>query len=134
MSDLNTDKNVYILGAGFSKELGLPLQDDFILIAREVYFRDPNRYKHFEKVFRYQDELSRMRKYLNYPLWNLEQLFNLVEMDCFYSGRDDVLEIKNDFIKLINDTLTELTPNPFSHDASGKLTYEVLAKVSAKPV
>ena len=64
MSALNTDKNVYILGAGFSKELGLPLQDDFILIAREVYFRDPNRYKHFEKVFRYQDELSRMRKYL----------------------------------------------------------------------
>ena len=33
MSALNTDKNVYILGAGFSKELGLPLQDDFILIA-----------------------------------------------------------------------------------------------------
>jgi len=117
----STDKNVYILGAGFSKELGLPLQDDFLLAAKEVYFKDPKKYKHFEKVFQYQDQLSKMRKFLNYPLWNLEQLFNLVEMDLFYSGNDTVKQIKNDFVNLINDTLLEFTPNPFYHTPDGSL-------------
>ena len=40
MPDINIDKNVYLLGAGFSKEVGLPLQDDFLLVAKEVYFNN----------------------------------------------------------------------------------------------
>lgn len=117
-----SDKNVYILGAGFSKELGLPLQDDFLLVAKEVFFRDPKRYNYFENVFRYQDKLSKMRKFLNYPLLNLEQLFNLVEMDKFYSGDEEsISKIKNDFVKLINDTLLELTPNPFLSEPNANL-------------
>ena len=85
MPDINTDKNVYLLGAGFSKEIGLPLQDDFLLVAKEVFFKNPNLYGHFERVFNYQDKLSKMCKFLNYPLLNLEHLFNLIEMDIFYS-------------------------------------------------
>ena len=115
----NTDKNVYILGAGFSKELGLPLQDEFLLSAKEVFFRNTGRYEHFEKVFKYQDDLTKMRKFLNYPLLNLEHLFNLVEMDLFYSNRSETSEIKKDFVRLINDTLEALTPGPFDLSATG---------------
>jgi hypothetical protein len=121
MPSTDTDKNVYILGAGFSKELGLPLQNDFLLKSKDVYFRKPEQYKHFDTVFKYQDTLSRMSKFLSYPLLNLEQLFNLVEMDLFFSGDKDLVEIKNDFVNLITDTLAELTPNPFHHDSAGKL-------------
>ena len=46
MSKINTDKNVYLLGAGFSKEIGLPLQDDFLLVAKEVFFKNPDLYGH----------------------------------------------------------------------------------------
>ena len=76
----DNDKNVYFLGAGFSREVGLPLQDDFLQVARAVYFKDPKSYKHFETVFSYQDELTRMKKFLSYPLLNLEHLFSLIEM------------------------------------------------------
>jgi uncharacterized protein YydD (DUF2326 family) len=121
MLGVNTDKNVYILGAGFSKEIGLPLQDDFLLLAKEVYFRDTRKYKHFEKVFEYQDSLSKMRKYLNYPLLNLEHLFNIMEMDVFYSKSEKVADIKNDFVSLICDVLMEQTPSPLFRKKS-KLT------------
>jgi hypothetical protein len=121
MPDLNNDKNVYLLGAGFSKEVGLPLQDDFLLVAKEVFFKNPDIYRHFEKVFEYQDKLTKMKKYLNYPLLNLEHLFNLIEMDVFYSDNDEKRNIKNDFIKLICDVLIDRTPNPFSHDSTGNL-------------
>lgn len=117
----NNDKNVYLLGAGFSKEVGLPLQDDFLLIAKEVYFKNPALYKHFDRVFEYQDKLTRMKKYLNYPLLNLEHLFNLIEMDFFYSQNPNVLQIRTDFTKLICDVLVDRTPCPFYHDDAGHL-------------
>ncbi len=41
VTEINNGKNVYILGAGCSKKLGIPLQDEFILLAKEVFFRDP---------------------------------------------------------------------------------------------
>ena len=124
MTDINTDKNVYLLGAGFSKEIGLPLQDDFLLVAKEVFFKNPDLYKHFERVFNYQDKLSKMRQFLNYPLLNLEHLFNLIEMDNFYSKSQSVAEIKEDFIKLICDVIIDKTPNPFTHDDSGHLSLD----------
>lgn len=121
MPDINTDKNVYLLGAGFSKEIGLPLQDDFLLVAKDVFFKNPTQFSHFERVFNYQNNLSKMRQFLNYPLLNLEQLFNLIEMDLFYSKSPGTAEIKNDLIKLICDVLIDKTPCPFSHDNNGSL-------------
>lgn len=121
-SNTDTDKNVYILGAGFSKEAGLPLQDDFLLVAKEVYFKNTVKYKHFDSVFKYQDDLSKMRKFLNYPLLNLEALFNLIEMDSFYSDNGKSKEIKEDFTKLVCDVIIEKSQNPFFHDHNGHLS------------
>lgn len=120
MPEENNDKNVYILGAGFSKELGVPLQDEFLLAAREVYFSNPSVYNNFERVFEYQDKLSKMKNYLSYPLLNLEHLFNLIEMDIFYSGSTNVKKIKDDFTKLICDVLVDKTPYPFDNDYRGQ--------------
>jgi|GEM_PF-3535337 len=112
MSQIDTDKNVYLLGAGFSRHLGLPLQDDFLFMAKEVFFKNPKRYAKFEKVFDYQNQLSKMLLFLNYPLTNLEHLFNLIEMDKFYSGKGELTEIRDAFIQLICDVLIEKTPSP----------------------
>jgi len=121
MPEFNNDKNVYLLGAGFSSEVGLPLQDDFLLVAKEVFFKNPSLFEHFEKVFEYQDKLTKMKKYLNYPLLNLEHLFSLIEMDFFYSNSDKLAEIKSNFTRLVCDVLTDKTPCPFLHNQSGQL-------------
>lgn len=113
MDKTNNDKNVYVLGAGFSKGLGIPLQDDFLLLAKEVYFKNANKFKHFQSVFDYQNNSSKMRQFLSYPLLNLEHLFNLLEMDLFYTNSSELINVKADFIRLICDVLTELTPSPY---------------------
>lgn len=124
MPNTNTDKNVYILGAGFSKELGIPLQDDFLQAAKDIYFQDTGTYKHFDRVFNYQDKLSKMRKFLSCDLFNLEQLFNLLEMDIFYSKDPKAISVKNDFLSLINDTLAKLTPTPYFYNPQGALKFD----------
>jgi hypothetical protein len=115
-------KNVYILGAGFSKGLGLPLQDEFLLSAREVYFKDTAKFAHFKKIFDYGNELAKVRKYLSLPLSNLESLFNLLEMHAFYSNDNRYLELKKDYVNLIKDVLVSMTPMPIGHlRVGGKL-------------
>lgn len=103
--DQETDKNVYIIGAGFSKELGLPLQNDFLQCAREIYFTDTGKYDHFKRVFEYRDELSKLRNYLSIDLLNLESLFNLLEMHVFYSDSPKYKGLRDDYVELIRDVL-----------------------------
>lgn len=131
MADL-TDKNVYILGAGFSRALGLPLQDDFLQKAKEIYFTNLQKFKHFKTIFDYQNQLSSMRNYLSLSLLNLENLFNLIEMQIFYRNTKTLCNIKDDFVQLIIDVLVELTPAPLhkgdddSYRPSGK--YELFQR------
>ncbi|MBF0465472.1 MAG: SIR2 family protein [Nitrospirae bacterium] len=117
-----SDKNVYILGAGFSKGLGLPLQDDFLQTARTIYFKDTDKYKHFNNVFDYIDKLSKIRNYVSISMFNLENIFNLLEMNLFFTEgtKHEECELrKKDFIKLIADVLQELTPKPFREHPTG---------------
>jgi hypothetical protein len=79
------DHNVYILGAGFSKDAGAPLIHDFLDRARG-FFDDPDseldlhERSQFEEVFRFKRELARAREKFRIDLDNIEELFGLVEM------------------------------------------------------
>jgi NAD-dependent SIR2 family protein deacetylase len=85
MSDSLQDHNVYILGAGFSKDAGAPLIHDFLDRAREFY-ADPNsaldlqEREQFEQVFSFKREVAKAREKFRIDLDNIEQLFGLVEM------------------------------------------------------
>jgi hypothetical protein len=79
------DHNVYILGAGFSKDAGAPLIHDFLDKAREFY-ADPDsaldlqEREQFEQVFKFKREVAKAREKFRIDLDNIEQLFGLVEM------------------------------------------------------
>ncbi len=85
MADNSQDHNVYILGAGFSKDAGAPLIHDFLDRARE-FFDDSNsaldlrEREEFEKVFKFKRDIARAREKFRIDLDNIEQLFGLVEM------------------------------------------------------
>jgi NAD-dependent SIR2 family protein deacetylase len=53
-----TDKVVYLLGAGFSAPLGLPVMSNFRMKSEEMFASDPKAYPHFENVFKTIKELS----------------------------------------------------------------------------
>lgn len=82
------DRNVYILGAGFSAQAGAPLIHDFL--DRSCSFLDEpmgllgefNRAQRapFETVFKYKREMSRAREKVQIDLDNIEELFGLVEI------------------------------------------------------
>ena len=80
-----TDRNVFILGAGFSADAGAPLIHDFLDRARELYL-DPQAHmndqerKKFEDVFEFRSRMSKVREKMDIDLDNIEQLFGLVEI------------------------------------------------------
>jgi hypothetical protein len=85
MTDNTQDHNVYILGAGFSKDAGAPLVHDFLDRARGFYddpdlMLDPQERQQFEQVFKFKREIAKAREKFRIDLDNIEQLFGLVEM------------------------------------------------------
>src|SRR5712692_9713959 len=79
------DRNVYVLGAGFSALAGAPLIHDFIDRSR-FYFDDPSsnlektERDHFERFLAFKRRMSQTREKVRIDLDNIEQLFGLVEI------------------------------------------------------
>ena len=79
------DHNVYILGAGFSRDAGAPLIHDFLDRACKFFddpdsALDPQERQQFEQVFKFKREVAKAREKFRIDLDNIEQLFGLVEM------------------------------------------------------
>jgi hypothetical protein len=85
MSDSITDRNVYILGAGFSADANAPLLYNFLDKSREL-LNDPasglekQERDEFKVVFDFRRKMTQAREKVKMDLDNIEQLFGLVEM------------------------------------------------------
>ncbi|MBD3339589.1 MAG: hypothetical protein GF353_10795 [Candidatus Lokiarchaeota archaeon] len=105
--------NVFILGAGASKEAGAPVMKDFLDKADEIYRinkSDPNVYKSFNDVFDSLTELQTIYAKSYLDLDNIEVLFGAIEMAKLLEklGKRDVESIRNlrnSVVKLIVKTL-----------------------------
>jgi len=90
-----SDRNVFILGAGFSKSAGAPLIDEFLDISREI-FDDPEsglddtEKKLFAQVFEFKKRVAQSREKFRIDLDNIEQLFGLIEMSHRLEQENDV--------------------------------------------
>lgn len=100
------DKVTYILGAGFSAPLGLPVMSNFLIKSKDLYFQDTEKYKHFKTVFSAIQELSISKNYYDTNLFNIEEILSILEMESFLEGR----RLKKDFTKYIIDTIDYYTP------------------------
>lgn len=80
--NLNNDHNVYILGAGFSREAGLPLISDFLVEMRDSHEwlqnegRDREA-KAVERVLDFRLNAASAAYWVNMELENIEELFSL---------------------------------------------------------
>lgn len=80
-----TDRNVFILGAGFSEPAGAPLIWDFLEQSRKFLnlgnrHLSPIEQAHFKEVFKFKAEMAKSREKVKIDLDNIESLFGLVEM------------------------------------------------------
>lgn len=85
MTDGVRDRNVYILGAGFSASAGVPVVHDFIDRSR-LFFDDPSSHideaerEHFRRFLEFKRKMSQAREKVKIDLDDIEQLFGLVEI------------------------------------------------------
>ena len=85
MAEETLDRNVFILGAGFSAGAGAPVVKNFLDRAREFYDNPaseltPVEREHFKTVFKFRRAMAQSREKINIDLDDIEQLFGLVEM------------------------------------------------------
>ncbi len=100
------DNVVYILGAGFSAPLGLPVMGNFLEKSKDLYFSDPETFSHFQSLF---DEINKMavsKNYFETDLFNIEEILSILEMQSQLTGT----RLNEDFIRYIKDVIEEHTP------------------------
>ncbi len=83
--DDSHDRNVYVLGAGFSADAGAPLIRDFLDRSREFLLDpssalDPTERAQFAEVFDFRRKVAQSREKVILDLDDIEQLFGLVEI------------------------------------------------------
>ncbi|MGE5574109.1 MAG: SIR2 family protein [Bacteroidota bacterium] len=101
-----TPNVVYVLGAGFSAPLGLPVMSNFLLLSKDLYFSKPAEYRYFADVFHQIAEMSSLKNYYRADLYNIEEILSILEMQSFVGG-DTLAE---GFRRYISATIEAYTP------------------------
>lgn len=101
-----TERVVYLLGAGFSAPLGLPLTSNFLEKSKDLYFREPIRYKHFARVLETIAEMSVVKNYYRTDLHNIEEILSILDMKQSLRGQ----RLRKEFLTYISDVIAAFTP------------------------
>jgi len=129
------DRNVYILGAGFSAPAGVPVIHDFIDRAR-IYFDDPSsnldrtEREHFGRFLDFKEKMAQAREKVKIDLDNIEELFGLVEISQRL-GRAKA-EARASTVYVIAKTLELATRSRRVEQINFQADQEVLKKIEGK--
>lgn len=99
------ERIVYIIGAGFSAPLGLPVVRNFIEQAKDLYYGSPEQYSHFDSAFKLIDRYSGIKNYFNADLLDIEEILSLLETEQQLLQKS----IPSEFARFIVDTVKGTT-------------------------
>lgn len=102
-----SEKVVYLLGAGFSAPLGIPVMDNFFERSKDIFDENQEKYSNFEEVFSMREEFSIVRDYYKTDLLNIEEVLSILEMHDNLSDSGK----KSKFKSYIIDVVKHCTPN-----------------------
>lgn len=97
---------LYVLGAGFSAPLGLPVMSNFLSRSRDLYFRDRDRFAGFQKVYDTIADLSVIKNTFRADLHNIEEILSLLEMEAFMKGDP----LQKEFVDFLSAVVKHLLP------------------------
>lgn len=100
------EKVVYLLGAGFSPPLGIPVMRNFLTKSRDLYYSDQVKFAHFQEIFSTINELSVIKNFYSSDLFNIEEILSILEMREYLEGE----ELKANFLKYLADVINHYTP------------------------
>jgi len=96
---------VYLLGAGFSAPLGLPVMANFVSKSKDQFSTASGKYKHFSDVFALFEKLAKVKSFYHSDLSNIEEVLSILAIGDFSEGVD-----KTRFIKYLADVVSYYTP------------------------
>lgn len=105
------EKIVYILGAGFSAPLGLPVMSNFLQKSKDQYFEQPAKYAHFNNIF--EQEWDRVHKASNYyetDVFNVEDILSVLEFRARLDNSEDGEQRLAGFLDYLKDVIKFYTP------------------------
>jgi len=103
---LASHRIVYLLGAGFSAPLGIPVMATFLARAKDLYAERRDELAHFDQVFQRLGKLAYAKNYFASDQSNIEEVLSILEMDGRVGGED----LTAAFSRFISDVVTRLTP------------------------
>ena len=116
MKALANEKVVYILGAGFSAQFGLPVMSNFLEKSKDMYaLRNSRDFKggnidFFGEVYQEIDKLRRCKDFYASDMTNIEEILSLFEMGKML-GVQSKQQI--DFQNFISKVIKYYTPSEF---------------------
>lgn len=121
------EKVVYVLGAGFSAPLGLPLISNFRIRSQDMFQQEPEKYAHFKSVFEQIRHMSAIKNFYNADLYNIEEILSTLEMGEFLEGRSLGEEFKRYIVEVIHYYTPEMPSYPDKYPSNW---YDVMFGVS----
>lgn len=101
------NRTVFVLGAGFSAPLGIPLISNFLEKSKDLYQSDRQKYGHFKSVYETIRELSYCQQFYKIDLFNIEDILSLLTMHSTMTGDH---EAEDRFCKFLVDVIEAHTP------------------------
>jgi hypothetical protein len=101
---------VYVLGAGFSVPLGIPVMNNFVSKSKNQFLKDTEKYKKFSAVFKKFGELYKVKNFFSSDLDNIEEILSILEMETYLKSSDSKLK-SSAFIDYLCDVIEEHTPS-----------------------
>jgi len=112
------ERVVYILGAGFSAPLGLPVVSNFLFRAKDLFAGDPNGLAYFKDVFEEIDSLARVKNYFSADLFDIEEILSILEMRSQFGGSNLPVTFSRFICEVVTrSTPPASTPSPRQHQA-----------------
>jgi len=100
------DYVIYLLGAGFSAPLGLPVMSNFLESSRDQLAAEPQKYAYFRTIFDKIRDLHFSKSYYSADLSNIEEILSLLEMEAELEGKTD---LRDAFTRYLGDVIAHHT-------------------------
>ena len=100
------EKVAYILGAGFSAPLGIPIVRNFLSTAKDLYFSDRAQYGHFEPILESIAKMHKCKSYYDIDLLDIEVILSILEMEDQVTGENR----SNEFAEFVRSVINAKTP------------------------
>jgi hypothetical protein len=99
---------VYVLGAGFSAPLGLPLMNNFWEKSKDLLDKGVERYEYFGEVIKRLNQTLTVPNFFEYERFNIEEALSILEFSESLGNE----ELKQSFVDYIADVIEYYTPEP----------------------